>query len=104
MVFLLLLVCAGARAEFLEGTVDRVGCHIDKDECFVVLDSPVMDVSKCSNDSSAGLRWGSSGEHAYAALSIIMNAKVNNMKVLFGGVGDTCFGDFLSFRWVTLKD
>ena len=94
----LLISSMNVAAASITSKVTKVGCHIDRNMCFVYIEAPIQ--SSCSlNDNS--LRWdGVNGRNVKSALAILLAAKTAGQKVTFGGVGDVCYGDYPTFKWV----
>ena len=94
---------APAYASQLFANITQIGCHIDKEMCFVYVDPEVLDDTPCSDSTS--LRWaGKSNSNSSAAYATLLAAKTSGKRVRFGGVGETCFSGYTSFKYLMLID
>ena len=96
----LILFSAQSSAETLEANIEKVGCHIDKNTCFVYIDKYIP--SSCpSNDRS--LRWnGDNPMNGRGAVSILLSAQTTGKLVTFGV--NSCYDGFPTFQWLYMNN
>ncbi|GAB2504041.1 hypothetical protein [Microbulbifer agarilyticus] len=98
----LYLVAPAVSANQLTGKINQVGCHIEKDMCFVYIDVEIPnEASQCIKNDS--LRWGPEvSNSASVAHSIMLTAMTAGKRVTFGGVDQGCFSGYSTFIYLKI--